>query len=87
MSYAHIALTAYDNGNGRKRLATMLLDYEPNPSDQVSRHVVTTLYSLSRFKVKLLLRMNEHELALQKAVNSMQPDLVIFRLDLIPHWS
>lgn len=45
---------------GRRRLATMLLDYEPRAADQV----------------KLLLSMGEDELALQKAVNSSDSDLI-----------
>lgn len=69
VSYTSIALTAWDHGRGRKRLATMLLDFEPQAADQV----------------KLLLSMGENELALQKAVNSMETDLVFLVLLHIEH--
>ena len=42
----------------------MLLDFEPHPGDQI----------------KLLLSMGEEELALQKAINSMDHDLVALAL-------
>ena len=49
---------------GRRRLATMILDMVQNPADQVP----------------LLLSMHEDELALQKAVNSEDTDLVYMTL-------
>jgi hypothetical protein len=49
---------------GRRRLATMLLDMEKNAADQVP----------------LLLSMQEEELALQKAINSEDTDLIYLAL-------
>mmetsp|Transcript_15400 Transcript_15400/g.23213 ORF Transcript_15400/g.23213 Transcript_15400/m.23213 type:complete len:848 (-) Transcript_15400:170-2713(-) len=49
---------------GRRRLATMLLDMEQHASDQVP----------------LLLSMQEEELALQKAINSEETDLIYLTL-------
>jgi hypothetical protein len=49
---------------GRRRLATMILDLEQNTADQVP----------------LLLSMNEEELALQKAINSADTDLIYLTL-------
>ena len=49
---------------GRRRLATMILDMVQNPADQVP----------------LLLSMHEDELALQKAVNSEDTDLIYLTL-------
>lgn len=48
----------------RKRLATFILDREQHPGDQIP----------------LLLRMNEEELALQKAISSEDTDLIYFTL-------
>jgi hypothetical protein len=62
ISYLEISATAFNIG--RRRLATMLLDLESNPADQVP----------------LLLSMNEGELALQKAVNSEDTDLIYLTL-------
>ena len=56
--YAQIAATA--DYVGRRRLATMLLDLEQRPTEQV----------------RLLLAMREHELALQKAINSTEVDII-----------
>lgn len=58
ISYLEIAESAYKIG--RKRLATMILDMEQQPADQVP----------------LLLDMHEEELALQKAINSEDIDLI-----------
>ncbi|KIY70700.1 vacuolar assembling/sorting protein VPS16 [Cylindrobasidium torrendii FP15055 ss-10] len=58
VSYAEIAKRAWEVG--RTGLATKLLDYEPNASDQVP----------------LLLSMKEDRLALEKAVDSGDTDLV-----------
>ncbi|KAI0319241.1 vacuolar assembling/sorting protein VPS16 [Amylostereum chailletii] len=58
VSYADIAKKAWEVG--RTGLATMLLDHEPRPSDQVP----------------LLLAMREDRIALQKAVDSGDTDLV-----------
>ena len=58
VSYLEIASTAHQIG--RRVLATMLLDLEQNPADQVP----------------LLLSMNEEELALQKAIGSGDTDLL-----------
>jgi len=58
VSYADIAATA--DAAGMKRLATMLLDYEPRAAD----------------KVPLLLKMREVDLALAKAIDSGDTDLV-----------
>lgn len=49
---------------GRRRLATMILDMEPHAADQVP----------------LLLQMQEEELALQKAINSEDTDLIYLTL-------
>ncbi|CCO31224.1 putative vacuolar protein sorting-associated protein 16 homolog [Rhizoctonia solani AG-1 IB] len=57
-SFADIAKRAWEVGRGR--LATMLLDHEPRPGEQVP----------------LLLQMKEERLALIKAVNSGDTDLV-----------
>eukprot|EP01041_Mallomonas_annulata_P005078 gene5078-10164_t len=62
ISYIEIAAAAYHTG--RRRLATMLLDLEANPADQVP----------------LLLSMQEGELALQKAINSEDTDLIYLTL-------
>ena len=62
VSYLEIATAAYHAG--RRRLATMLLDFEASTADQVP----------------LLLSMNEEELALQKAVNSEDTDLIYLTL-------
>lgn len=65
VSYIQVAATA--DRLDRRRLATMLLDYDVQASQQL----------------KLLLRMDEYELALQKAVNSFDVDathLVLNRL-------
>ena len=110
MSYTEIALIAYDGGRGRKRLSTMLLDYEPHAANQVTPpppspspphphsrslalspsqsrpHTLSPSHPRPRprphpsAQVKLLLSMNENELALQKAVNSMDSDLVFLVL-------
>lgn len=58
VSYLEIASTAHLMN--RRKLATRLLDLEPNPADQVP----------------LLLSMHEEELALQKAIGSGDTDLV-----------
>jgi hypothetical protein len=57
VSYADIAATA--DSAGRRRLATMLLDYEPRVQDQVP----------------ILLKMREGRLALEKALDSGDPEL------------
>jgi vacuolar protein sorting-associated protein 16 len=62
ISYLDIAAAAYQMG--RRKLATMLLELESNPSDQVP----------------LLLSMNEVELALQKAITSDDSDLIYLTL-------
>jgi vacuolar protein sorting-associated protein 16 len=62
ISYLEIAAAAYQMG--RRKLATMLLELESNPSDQVP----------------LLLSMNEVELALQKAITSEDNDLIYLTL-------
>ena len=62
VSYLDIASSAYYMG--RRRLATMILDMEQNPSDQIP----------------LLLSMKEDELALQKAINSGDSDLIYVTL-------
>lgn len=62
ISYLDIAAAAYQMG--RRKLATMLLELESNPSDQVP----------------LLLSMNEVELALQKAIASDDSDLIYLTL-------
>jgi len=62
VSYLEVASSAYHMG--RRRLATMLLDMEPNPADQVP----------------LLLSMQEEQLALQKAINSEDTDLIYLTL-------
>ncbi|KAK9476082.1 Vps16, N-terminal region-domain-containing protein [Lipomyces japonicus] len=58
ISYEDIARTAYDEG--RTKLATQLLNYEPRAGKQVP----------------LLLDMEEDEIALVKAVESGDPDLI-----------
>jgi len=58
ISFVEVAQAAYDVG--RKRLATLVLDYEPSPREQV----------------KLLMHMSEHELALQKAIEAGDTDWV-----------
>jgi len=62
ISYANIASTAFRHG--RRRLATLLLEYEPLASDQVP----------------LLMSMKEDELALNKAIQSGDTDLVYLAL-------
>ncbi|KAK9446766.1 Vps16, N-terminal region-domain-containing protein [Limtongia smithiae] len=62
ISYEEIARTAYDEG--RTKLATQLLNYEPRAGRQVP----------------LLLNMEEDEIALLKAVESGDPDLIAFVL-------
>lgn len=62
VSYLEVASSAYHMG--RRRLATMLLDMEPNPADQVP----------------LLLSMQEEQLALQKAITSEDTDLIYLTL-------
>ena len=62
VSYLEVASSAYHMG--RRKLATMLLDMESNPADQVP----------------LLLSMQEEELALQKAINSEDTDLIYLTL-------
>ncbi|KAJ3299233.1 hypothetical protein HK104_009629 [Borealophlyctis nickersoniae] len=58
MSYTEIAKAAYEAG--QTKLATKLLDYEPQPANQVP----------------LLMSMKEDELALTKAIESGDTDLV-----------
>ncbi|KAK9316336.1 Vps16, N-terminal region-domain-containing protein [Lipomyces starkeyi] len=62
VSYEEIARTAYDEG--RSKLATLLLNYEPRAGRQVP----------------LLLDMEEDEIALIKAVESGDPDLIYYVL-------
>jgi hypothetical protein len=62
VSYADIAATA--DSVGRRKLATMLLDFEPRAADQVP----------------LLLKMREGGLALAKAVDSGDTDLMFLAL-------
>lgn len=62
VSYADIAATA--DSAGRRRLATLLLDFEPRASDQVP----------------ILLKMREGPLALEKALDSGDADLVYLAL-------
>lgn len=62
ISFLDIAAAAYHMG--RRKLATLLLELESNPSDQVP----------------LLLSMNEDELALQKAITSGDTDLIYLTL-------
>ncbi|KAK9459853.1 Vps16, N-terminal region-domain-containing protein [Lipomyces oligophaga] len=62
IAFDEIAKSAYDEG--RTRLATELLNYEPRPGKQVP----------------LLLDMQEDELALVKAVESGSPDLLYYVL-------
>ncbi|KAG0131707.1 vacuolar sorting-associated protein 16 (Vps16) [Tuber indicum] len=62
ISFEEIARTAYDEGRGR--LATQLLNYEPRAGRQVP----------------LLLNMEEDEIALDKAIESGDTDLVFFVL-------
>lgn len=57
-----IAEVAYSIG--RRQLATMILEQEPQPHDQIP----------------LLLRMNEEELAIQKAIASDDSDLIYFTM-------
>ncbi|KAB5594660.1 Vacuolar protein sorting-associated protein [Ceratobasidium theobromae] len=61
-SFADIAKRAWELGRGK--LATMLLDHEPRPGEQVP----------------LLLQMKEDRLALIKAVDSGDTDLVLLQL-------
>ncbi|KAA8914859.1 Vps16, N-terminal region-domain-containing protein [Sphaerosporella brunnea] len=62
ISFEEIARTAYEEGRGR--LATQLLNYEPQAGRQVP----------------LLLNMEEDEIALDKAIESGDTDLVFFVL-------
>lgn len=62
VSYADIAATA--DSAGRRRLATMLLDFEPRAADQVP----------------ILLKMREGRLALEKALDSGDSDLIYLAL-------
>lgn len=62
ISYLNVAREAYEIG--RPRLATVVLDKEQQPENQIP----------------LLLEMNEEELALQKAINSGDSDLIYFTL-------
>lgn len=62
VSYADIAATA--DSAGRRRLATMLLDYEPRVADQVP----------------ILLKMREGRLALEKALDSGDTELIFMCL-------
>jgi vacuolar protein sorting-associated protein 16 len=62
ISYEEIARTAYDEGRGR--LATQLLNFEPRAGKQVP----------------LLLNMEEDEIALDKAIESGDTDLIFFVL-------
>ncbi|KAF8533406.1 Vps16, N-terminal region-domain-containing protein [Trichophaea hybrida] len=62
ISFEEIARTAYDEGRGR--LATQLLNYEPQAGRQVP----------------LLLNMEEDEIALDKAIESGDTDLVFYVL-------
>jgi hypothetical protein len=58
ISFLEVAASAVHMG--RRRLATIILDMEKNPADQVP----------------LLLHMGEEELALRKAINSQETDLI-----------
>lgn len=62
ISYLAVAEAAYNIG--RRKLATIILDREQQPDDQIP----------------LLLKMNEEELALQKAINSEDTGLIYFTL-------
>lgn len=62
ISFEEISRAAYDEGRGR--LATELLNYEPRAGNQVP----------------LLLRMEEDEIALDKAIESGDTDLIFFVL-------
>ncbi len=61
---SYLAIAEAANNIGRRKLATLILDKEQHPGDQIP----------------LLLKMNEEELALQKAVNSEDTDLVYYTL-------
>ena len=61
---SYLEVAAAANYVGRRRLATMILDLEQNAADQVP----------------LLLNMGEDELALQKAINSEDTDLIYLAL-------
>lgn len=61
---SYLAIAETAYSVGRRRLATFILDKEKNPIDQIP----------------LLLRMNEEELALQKAINSEDTDLIYYTL-------
>lgn len=65
ISYLAIAEVAYSIG--RRQLATMILEQEQQPHDQIP----------------LLLRMNEEELALQKAIASDDPDLIYYTVIML----
>lgn len=62
ISYLAVAEAAYSIG--RKKLATIILDREQQPEDQIP----------------LLLKMNEEELALQKAISSEDTDLIYYTI-------
>jgi hypothetical protein len=62
ISYLAVAESAYSIG--RRKLATIILDREQQPDDQIP----------------LLLKMNEEELALQKAINSEDTDLIYYTI-------
>jgi hypothetical protein len=62
ISYLAVAEAAYTIG--RRHLATIILDREQQPDDQIP----------------LLLKMNEEELALQKAINSEDTDLTYYTI-------
>ena len=58
ISYSHVANEAFKNG--RLKLATSLLDFEPYPADQVP----------------ILLSMGQDELALKKSIDSKDAELI-----------
>eukprot|EP01034_Spumella_vulgaris_P022472 gene22472-28600_t len=61
---SYLAIAEAANNINRRRLATLILDKEQHPGDQIP----------------LLLKMNEEELALQKAINSEDTDLIYYTL-------
>ncbi len=61
---SYLAIAEAANNISRRRLATLILDKEQHPGDQIP----------------LLLKMNEEELALQKAINSEDTDLIYYTL-------
>lgn len=61
---SYLAIAESAYNMGRRRLATYILDMEQHPGDQIP----------------LLLKMNEEELALKKAINSEDTDLIYYTI-------